>query len=321
MCVQLEALRSIYACFSELCGARAGKEGTSSYGWIKEADVGPSFSAEEVLHQTARCHEAIAGSQTARADSAQRLDFIASKRACLESDVRVAVLSSCHHLQAEPGQIVDTVLPDPVDSFSGLIAEITAVEITAEEENVLHRIPVHSSQLADFCRLFFSSLVRIREVPCRFCLDHNRQTARLDPAWHDHSIGRNVDRFAIFLQSRHVQWTGECARLHVFQADFSCCIFELTILKPSLDPIQLPPFLSIADDRIGIGSAKTIGYDSCSSIRLLWRRITILRRHVKMSTSTSRVIMAIICWTAFSGVLLHLGRETVISFHRVHQRP
>ncbi len=66
------------------------------------------------------------------------------------------------------------MLPDPIDALRSLVAKVAAVELAAEKQHVLDRVPTHPLELAYFRSLFFSSLIRVREVSGGFCLNHDR---------------------------------------------------------------------------------------------------------------------------------------------------
>lgn len=47
-----------------------------------------------------------------------------------------------HDLHPKLREIVDTVFPHPIDTLSGFVTEITAVEIPAQEQHEAHTLPV-----------------------------------------------------------------------------------------------------------------------------------------------------------------------------------
>ncbi len=52
-------------------------------------------------------------------------------------------------------EVADAVLPDPIDAFGGFVTKISAVEVAAQEKDVLNLIAVGLVQLGDFCGLGF----------------------------------------------------------------------------------------------------------------------------------------------------------------------
>lgn len=66
------------------------------------------------------------------------------------------------------------MLPNPVDSFSSLITEISGVEVPAEKENERGAAAIGASKLRNFCRLLLSPLVNVCEIPRRLRLKQQR---------------------------------------------------------------------------------------------------------------------------------------------------
>src|SRR5439155_26999719 len=83
-------------------------------------------------------------------------------------------------------QVAQTMLPDPIYSFGGLVAKIAAVKITAQEENELHAVAVGGPQLMHLGGFFVAALVHVGEVARAFRFHEYRQPAfARDPGLND----------------------------------------------------------------------------------------------------------------------------------------
>src|SRR5258708_7951041 len=83
------------------------------------------------------------------------------------------VASSSCRLQSQFCQIVNAMLPNPVEHFRSLIAEVVAAEVAAKEQDERDRRSIRFLELMDFRCLFLAALVRVREVARGFRFDQD----------------------------------------------------------------------------------------------------------------------------------------------------
>jgi len=75
--------------------------------------------------------------------------------------------------ESELVEILDTMLPYPVDSFRGLVAEIGGVEVSAEEQDEDDAVSVGRQEIVHLFCLLFAALVRVGEIAGGFRFDEN----------------------------------------------------------------------------------------------------------------------------------------------------
>src|SRR5215217_1636096 len=90
-------------------------------------------------------------------------------------------------------QIVHAMLPDPIDSLSGFISEITAIEVTAQEKYVAYVVTVSSPELDELGSFLLTALVGVGVVAGRLGLYQQRHLASAGVMGHHNGIDGDVD--------------------------------------------------------------------------------------------------------------------------------
>ncbi len=156
------------------------------------------------------------------------------------------------------------MFPHPINAFGGLVAEITAVKVSAQKEVEANLLTVGAAELGHLDSLFLAALVRVGEVASGLGFEENREVSGLSGLWHDDGINRNIDLLdAPFELDWHVHAKAEGARLHGVELD-AITAMDLLIaarFQPGLDCGELPLLLGVSDDRIGDGTAQAVGDD------------------------------------------------------------
>ena len=155
------------------------------------------------------------------------------------------------------------MLPDPVDAFGRLIAEIAGIEVAAEKEDERDSPPVGEAELAEFGRLFLPPLVDVGEVARRLRFDQDGIVAASRAVRHDHRIHRDVDVAIVGLRGGDVGAEAEGARLHRVEGEVVLArgIAVAAGDQPGAERVQLALFLAEAQQRIHDGSRESIRHD------------------------------------------------------------
>lgn len=166
-------------------------------------------------------------------------------------------------------EVIDAVFPNPVDAFGGLISEVPAIKVPAEEEVELHLPSVGAAKLGHLHGLFFAALVGIGEITCRLRLEEHRETGLLRRSWVNNGVDGDINGLAAAFELHwYVQSEAECSRWHCVELDpvASREMFVAPSLKPRLDGRELPLFLGVADDGVGNRTAEPVRDDSGGSV-------------------------------------------------------
>src|SRR5208337_3845488 len=143
-----------------------------------------------------------------------------SRRACScwrRSSISCVATAFMGYSNPELVDVLDPMLPDPVYTLCGFVAQISGVKVATEEKEKNHLFAVSGFQLSDFYGLFLPAFVDVCEVTCGFRLDEQGHARKSGAFGLDDRIDRYLDVLRIGLGAFHVdiQAEGERARLHL----------------------------------------------------------------------------------------------------------